>query len=226
MPDKFSDVADAAYPERFEQALKTIDLINLDLDFIFSAGCIWTGFQFHARLLVVTLCPLGALLFLGITYYFARRKAGSLCAGGAAAEALRRVENAHISAVLWLTFFVYSTVSSTLFQAFACDDDFDGDVEYLRADYRIQCTSTKHQIFQGYSVLMMTVYTVGIPGWYWCLLNSRRSTLENKGLRKSEALPMERLAEWQRAQQVSDLWDSYRPECWYYEVCTGINSSR
>lgn len=49
------------------------------------------------------------------------------------------VYDAHFSAVLWLTFLVYSTVSSTLFQTWACKQLDDGG-DYLRADAPVPST--------------------------------------------------------------------------------------
>ncbi|CAN0497746.1 unnamed protein product [Laminaria digitata] len=49
--------------------------------------------------------------------------------------------------MLLLTFLVYSSVSSILFQMFACDDLEDGK-NYLRADYRVECDSSQHSRFR------------------------------------------------------------------------------
>lgn len=141
---KFADVANVTYPDVFDKFLQLFDLFNLDFGFWLSAGCLWTNIDFHYRLLMSTLWPLGALVVLYFTYRFAYKKANTRF--GAASRAADRVYDAHVSAVLWLTFLVYSTVSSTLFQTWACEQLDDGG-DYLRADYTIQCTSTKHHIF-------------------------------------------------------------------------------
>eukprot|EP00752_Nemacystus_decipiens_P006539 g5890.t1 len=397
---QFSDVANVAWPGPFEWFLRLVDVINLDVGFVLSAGCVWTGFDFHDRLLLVTLWPLVALAMLWASYRFAKARieadktrpsssptssaatpsladpaatarsseAGNNPAGepaslqgaasaggaeddvktdeekgegetgfggeaekgsaGAAAETaarglaggekaalekarwgqgghlpreprptatdgpqrrkpprtaqpaenpaedkigkgpeekserkvdvpcdgdgtdddpsgrdappnpaqggagakepekqdngtrsvgpsgLRRVKNSHISAALFLTFLVYSTVSSTLFQAFACDDELDDGGDYLRADYRIQCTSTKHRLFMVYSALMMLVYPFGIPYVYARLLSRSFTVEKNSG-------------KWHRPPtdvkddiwfEVKPLWESYNCERWYYEV--------
>lgn len=179
---KFAGVANITYPGVYDRFLRTFDLINLDLGFVLSAGCVLTDFDFHDRLLATTLGPLVALALLAATYSFARNKAkqqnregiptidevsfsskiqaslrgvrsnsvvaaeGPLKRGDGVFErapasgqdfsrrghnapaampteaedadnhALRRVKSKHFSAVLLLTFFVYSTVSSSLFQ--------------------------------------------------------------------------------------------------------------
>ncbi len=277
------------YPALYDSVLEFFDVFNFDLGFILSAGCLWTNVDFHHRLLLSTLWPLGVITLLIGTYLFAMTRitpreysmptrrmknvssepaselpmegsfdsVGSTrsvqsattttteVTTGTVREAKRRVKSAHISAALLLTFFVYSKVSSTLFQAFACDE-LHGDGNYLRADYRIKCTSTKHSIFQAYSVLMMLVYPLGIPVVYGVLLYRCRPILENGPCRESmvpptnvdqgdeedhQLLPAQRdqklklLQErWWQAQQIRDLWEPYRPELWYYEVCPGIKT--
>ncbi|CAN0280989.1 unnamed protein product, partial [Scytosiphon promiscuus] len=109
------------------------------------------------------------------------------------------------TALLLLTFLVYSSVSSVVFQTFACETLDDG-VEYLRADYRIYCTDTKHKVMEAYAGLMILVYPVGIPLLYAVLLYQHRDVLSDAHADKTAA------------QSISSLWESYRPERFYYEV--------
>ena len=295
---QFADVANVTYPDVYDRFLQIFDLVNLDLGFWLSAGCLWTGADFHHRLLVNTLWPLGALAILATTYYgFALKKAkrdnrdnpddnntpssqitqGALgsfqhtpsrsekvvesagpkrecrrrgrkeSAGGASSapsvvtssgrdqadptraqgaqaaatadarsgaandavsrKALKRVTNVHVSAVLWLTFLVYSTVSSIVFQAFACDKLDDGG-DYLRADYRILCTSAKHRAFMVYSGFMILVYPVGILVLYLYLLCQHHYAAEG-----GDDLP-----------DISDLLEPYQEKCWYWEVRAGTTT--
>ncbi|CAN0412863.1 unnamed protein product, partial [Hapterophycus canaliculatus] len=107
--------------------------------------------------------------------------------------------------LLLLTFLVYSSVSSTVFQTFACETLDDG-IEYLRADYRIHCSDAKHEAIEIYAGIMVLVYPLGIPLLYAVMLYQRRDVLSDAGGDQTTAQP------------ISSLWEPYRPERFYYEL--------
>lgn len=184
----------------YESFLDGINVITLDVGWIFSAGCVWSDIDFHDRLLTSTLWPLALLGLLAITYVIAVRRNSACCE-----TKLENIRHKHLSALLLLSFLVYSSVSSTVFQTFACDSLDDGE-SYLRADYRILCTDTKHKRFQAYAGIMIVVYPVGIPPLYSFLLYRHREVLSNFEVEKSTAQP------------ISDLWEPFRPNVFYYGV--------
>ncbi|KAG5180524.1 hypothetical protein JKP88DRAFT_256187, partial [Tribonema minus] len=107
----------------------------------FAWGCVYNA-TFYEKLLAMTLGPLVAVALLGCSWLWAvarehrlRRVAGADAARAARLKALRK----HWTAFLALTFLVYGTVSSIIFQTFACDYMQELDTYYLRADYSIQC---------------------------------------------------------------------------------------
>lgn len=106
-----------------------------------SAECVFEV-DFHDSLIVITVGPLICVAILGVTYLVGTKRNGE-CDEEAVPVARRK----HLSAFLLLTFMVYSTVSSTLFQMYACDK-LDSGETYLRADYRIECDSSKHRTLQ------------------------------------------------------------------------------
>lgn len=109
-----------------------------------------------------------------------------------------------LAALLLLTFLVYSSVSSVVFQTFACET-LDDDVKYLRADYRIQCTDDTHKVYVVYAVFMVAIYPVGIPFLYSVfLLVKYRGNLVVGGNRAG-------------AQPIAGLWEPY-PDCFFYEI--------
>ena len=176
-------------------------MFNFDLSWVLSAGCV-VDMDFHDRLLLSTIGPIFALLFLGGTYSVAAR------INRGDTETLQTIWNKHVSMVLLLTFLVYSSVSSTLFKAFACEELAD-DKNYLRADYRIECDSSTHRALQVYAGLMLMLYTVGIPFFYGVLLFRDRDVLKRDQVDREETA---------RISSTSDLWKPYRPSVFYYEV--------
>ncbi|CAN0250034.1 unnamed protein product [Scytosiphon promiscuus] len=198
---QFADAAQATYPGVYQDFLSAIDIVDFDLGSVLSAGCLWSNMDFHDRVLVNTLGPLVVVGLLGITYRIAIYRSSS--AGGDAV--VEKIRYRHQTVLLLVTFLIYSSVSSTVFQTFACEKLDDG-AEYLRADYSIQCTDAKHKNFEIYAGIMIFVYPVGIPLLYAILLFQRRDVLANGDADKT------------KAQSIAGLWEPYRPERFYYEV--------
>ncbi|CAM9289996.1 unnamed protein product, partial [Hapterophycus canaliculatus] len=198
---QFAAVANVTYPDIYQRFLEDMDVFNFDLGWILSVGCVF-DLNFHHRLMISTLGPVTALLFLAGTYTIAATT------NRGAHDTLQIIWNKYVSLVLLLTFFVYSSVSAVLFNTFACEKLDDG-INYLRVDYRITCDSSRHKAFQVYGGFMIVVYTVGIPAFYGYLLFRDRDTLK-KDEAQRESIP--------RITSTSDLWKPYKPSAFYYEV--------
>ena len=167
---QFVSVANVQYPYEYQRFLDGVKLLDFDLGWMLSASCV-VNIDFHDRLLFATIGPIVVIVLLGMTYYIAARR------NRQSQGALQSVQHKHLSAVLLLTFFVYSNVSSMLFQNFACEHLEDGKL-YLRADYRIECDSATHKKLQAYAAIMIIMYTLGIPVFYATLLLRNRDILK------------------------------------------------
>lgn len=206
---QFASVANVTYPNTYQRFLDAVNVLNFDLSWVLSVGCVFK-LDFHDRLLFATLGPIICVAMLGVTYGMAAIR------NHGASEALANVQQKHLSATLLLTFFIYSSVSSILFQTFACEKLDDGNI-YLRADYRIQCDSPKHEAFTVYAGFMTVLYAFGIPALYTSLLLKDRHVLVNcdggnnigsKDARSNNP----------RVRSTSNLWKPYKPKRFYYEV--------
>ncbi|CAN0225585.1 unnamed protein product, partial [Scytosiphon promiscuus] len=175
---------------------------NFDVLWIPSAGCL-VEVDFHGRLLMSTIGPLVALTLLAITYAVAKRRSSR------SEAALQKIRHKHMSMVLLISFLVYSSVSAIVFQTFACED-LDDRKSYLRADYRVECDSSRHQAFQVFAGIMILVYPVGIPLFYGYLLYKNRVALKSEDKGKRDTSP--------GVQRISELWAPYKPERFYYEL--------
>lgn len=194
-------MASVTYLDVYQRILDGLDVFNFDLSWILSVGCV-LDIDFHDRLLMVTIGPIVALLALAITYSIAAR------VNRAAPERLQIIRNKHVSLVLLLTFLVYANASSVLFKTFACED-LDDYKNYLRADYRIECDSTRHRGFQVYAGFMIVVYTAGIPALYGVLLFRGREILRDDHADREETAWLV---------SISDLWQPYKRSVFFYEV--------
>ena len=198
---QFVSVANVQYPHEYQRFLDGVKLLDVDLGWMLSASCV-VDIDFHDRLLFATIGPIAMIMLLGMTYYIAARR------NRQSQEAVQNVQQKHLSAVLLLTFFVYSNVSSTLFQTFSCEH-LEDEKFYLRADYRIECDSAKHEKLQVYAAIMIFIYTLGIPTFYATLLFKNRDILKTDGTSRDNC---------SRVLPTSSLWKPYKPSVFYFEV--------
>ena len=156
--------------------------------------------DFYDRLVVSTVAPLFVLLACVGTFFVSKTRNRHCTTAGAI------VKHKHVSVGLFVLFFVYSSVSFTIFQTFVCDPLDDGNA-YLRADYSITCYTEMHTTYVVYASLMLVIYPVGIPALFawWLALNRRE-------LQKPGRETMSQL------QSYRCLWAAYNPSSYYYEV--------
>ena len=198
---QFVSVANIQYPHEYQRFLHGVKLLDVDLGWMLSASCL-VDIDFHDRLLFATIGPIAIIMLLGMTYYIAARR------NRQSEEAIQNVQHKHLSAVLLLTFFVYSNVSSILFQTFYCEH-LEDELFYLRADYRIECDSTKHERLQVYAAIMIIIYTLGIPALYATLFFKNREILKSDETSRNNC---------SRVLPTSSLWKPYKPAMIYFEV--------
>lgn len=196
---QFTEIAGAVYPDEYEAFLSTMTLVKFDIGSIMSSSCL-VSTDFYHRLVISTVAPLVTLLACVGSYAIATtRNRNSRTAGPI-------VKHKHLSVGLFIVFFVYSSVSFTIFQTFVCDPLDDGSA-YLRADYSITCYTGVHTAYLAYASVMVCVYPVGIPAFFaWWLVRNRQE-LESPG---RETVP--------QLQSYRCLWAAYKPSSYYYEV--------
>ncbi|CAM9428829.1 unnamed protein product [Scytosiphon promiscuus] len=196
---QFGTIAGFVYPDAYQKFLDALLPVNLDIGSILSYSCLVTT-GFYDRLVIATIAPVAVLAALGATFFVARRRnAGSLLA-------LRTVRHKHLSAALFVMFFVYSSVSFTVFQTFVCETLDDG-VSYLRADYSLTCDTPAYRWFRVYAAIMVCIYPIGIPATFAVLLGRNRRDLRDANRDKMAHL-----------EPLVDLWGAYKPSRYYYEV--------
>ncbi|CAN0101450.1 unnamed protein product, partial [Sphacelaria rigidula] len=204
---QFSSVVNVVYPDVYERFLSTLNLVNLDLGFILSVSCI-VDTNFYVRLGFVTISPLVVCGVLAGTNTVSRSR------NRHSPAAMQVAEHKHISIALLVTFFIYSSVSFTIFQTFVCEPLDDG-VKYLRADYSLTCSTGLHTAMQVYAGLMIFVYPVGIPAFFaWWFISHRHDLVKvgATGTSSEASTTLDLL------KPMRDLWVTYKPRRYYYEV--------
>ncbi|KAG5187625.1 hypothetical protein JKP88DRAFT_306942, partial [Tribonema minus] len=211
----FLEVTGLQLAPAFENFIhKLATLLNLS----FAWGCVYNA-TFYEQLLVMTLGPLVAVALLGCSWLWAlvREHRVQRVAGADAARAVRlKALRKHWTAFLALTFLVYGTVSSTIFQTFACDYVQELDTYYLRADYSIQCyNNLEYWRYFAYAMTMFVVYPLGVPALYALLLCSRRRQQHQAQQGLVAAAPN---SHWDLVHASSFLWAQYKPEAEWWEI--------
>lgn len=196
---QFAAIAGDTYPEVYEDFIAKLRFINVDLGFFLSSSCV-VRTNFYHRLLFATISPLVILLVLGVTYHIAKKR------NEGSQRALLAVKLKHLSAGLFIAFFIYSSVSFTIFQTFVCDR-FDDGVRYLRADYSLTCSGTQYDYSIVFACVMVLVYPVGIPlGCFWWVKKHQAE------LRRADRETIATL------KPFESIWSAYKPSRPFFEV--------
>lgn len=225
-------MANVSFPKYYRRLLSWVKALEFDAAWIASMGC-HLRLNFYHRLLVVTLSPLVLLAFLAVTFLVSWRRFRY------DGRAMRSIRRKHLAGVILVTFLIYSTASSLIFQTFVCDESDDG-VSYLRADYSLEChvagkgESSVHRGFMIYAGFMVLVYPLGIPMLYAFLLctYSRWSatvaenawdpamdrTWEDIQRDVSPLSPNAEQHHQEDESMVVELWKPYKRDRYYYEV--------
>jgi hypothetical protein len=210
-------------PDIYRDFLKWIDILNLDFTWIMSFGCMVT-INFYQKLLIVTLTPFAVVVFLACTYTVQlRREKVQVVATSvrvmvpARTARLEKALAKHFLAFLATTFLIYSTVSTAVFQTFACDvvDIAAPNISYLRADYSIQCGTARHKAYKVYAAFMVIIYPVGIPALYAWLLWINKHKLNVMHESSVRMLSRHRDVS---LRPTRFLWKTYTPRMYYWEV--------
>jgi hypothetical protein len=213
-------------PNIYRKFLSWTDVFNLNLGWLLSLGC-FTQIDFYQNLLIATLGPFVVAAALVATYATVRHRNKVQAVNTYTSQRMvvpartSRLEKAlakHYLVFLAMTFLIYSTVSTTVFQTFACgtiDGSATAKTSYLRADYSIQCGTAKHTLYRVYAGFMVIIYFLGIPTLYAWLLWSNRHKLSSNN--ESSVRMLNRNKDVSLRSTII-LWKSYTPNMYYWEV--------
>ena len=198
-PHQFDTITGRVYPELYESFVSKMSPINLDMGVVLSYSCMITT-DFYDHLLVASISPLVALVVLVGSYWVAKKR------NHASAPAMLAALQTHQAAAMFVAFFVYSPASYRIFQTFACDELDDGKT-YLRADYSLRCSDSRHDWYKAYALIMVGVYPFGTAAVFAWLLGRHRHDLVKPD--RDTLVPLKPL---------SGMWAAYKPSRYFFEV--------
>ena len=115
-----------------------LQFVNLNFATFFSATCA-VKVDFIIILIGETMAPIFASLCI-LMYYVMMRITAS---GKDQREAARQQ---CMSLFLFVTYFVFPSVSCTIFRTYSCDYDFDNGKAWLKSDYSVSCIQHRYKL--------------------------------------------------------------------------------
>jgi hypothetical protein len=211
---QYVNITGLELPPLYQRFLSWLSVINLDLQWLLSAGCI-VRINFYGKLLATTLLPMFLMALLGAMHLHVRLKyravsSATVRQAARRAEAISTAIAKHSRALLAFTFLIYSPVSTVVFQTFACDYLEGTNSNWLRADYSISCDSATYKAYRVYGVFMILLYPLGIPALYSVLLWKHRERVVNTDNdQRDDDVTLS---------STRFLWSPYRSASYWWEV--------
>jgi hypothetical protein len=170
-------VLDLKFPAEFLALLSSIGAVNFDIFAIFRVDCV-AKTDIYTRFIAIMLLPPTLIVLLKcVEFYkvFRVKCKGHLTASEQAAE-VDRMSSATTGRCLAVLFFLYPTLSSTVFRMFVCRE-LDYGERWHRDQYSIDCNSPKHEKFQAFAIMGALVYPFGVPATFFFMMYRHREAL-------------------------------------------------
>ncbi|GMI30328.1 hypothetical protein TeGR_g14640 [Tetraparma gracilis] len=197
---QFESILNVRYPKAFEEFGRLVSkFANLDALNLTKVGCL-VQTNFYHKLVLSTMGPLCVSVVIGLGALVMKKRAKDHTGTQVAVDGA-------VSLFLGLTYLVFSSVSTTVFDTFNCKSFGDDERAYMMSDQSVDCGTPDHIWYQAYAGVMMLVYPVGIPTLYGALLWKARVQLQEEGREGNEKL-----------YKIAFLWQDYEPELWWFEV--------
>ena len=193
---QFENILGLRFPSAFEKFCRFLSLfVNLTFNLPY-IGCL-VQTNFYSKLMLSTLCP----IFMFIAIYILAK---ILLIFYKDNDTKNHIKDTAFSIFLTLTYLVYSSVSTTIFDTFNCAAFGDDATEFMMSDLSVDCGTSMHIKMQIYAGFMILFYPVGIPCLYFTLLFRVRERIQHKNREYDESL-----------EKIAFLWDMYEPEKWW-----------
>ena len=164
--------------DRYSHFVEYFSFVDLNLASFLSASCAVQP-NHYSIMLGTSAGPIGLCVLIGV-YCVVRTRLKGDPDGSLHARCF--------AWFLFITYLVFPGTSSTLFQTFMKDEDFDGSACYLEVDYSIKCNTPAYRAWSGYAGLMILVFPIGIPLTYGILLWRHRKDLNPDPRQVADAL--------------------------------------
>jgi len=168
------------FPPIFEGFTRLMSrFANLSFLHVARVDCM-VSINFYTTLASMTVAPMvcGSLIAL-IGFLFYRR-------AGTDQGKKKEVLNDTAAVLLTLSYLVFASVSTVIFETFNCRTFGDNPTRFLVSDQSVSCDTGDHTWWQAYAGFMMIVYPFGTPCLYGWLLWKDRELLKKEEEREIE----------------------------------------
>ena len=181
-------------PTSLQHFYSALEITNFNPTSAFALACVQHNLgTFFAELISTTALPIAVALAIWAAWLMRTR---------ALKHDRAQCFVQHLRLFLLLCYLTLPSVTTVVFSAFDCDDDFGvPDVAFLRADYGTSCHSDVYR-FQivPWAIACVVIYPVGMTAMYAIVLYLNRDAIQ-KG----------------DATDIAFLHYSYKPSMWFWE---------
>lgn len=225
---QFGPAFNIVYPVNFSSFLNFFSFFQVNILYFPNINCMVRA-NYYDSLLFTTISPFVIFVLASMLVEVLVIHAKRLNHRNPWYTAARAKED-RITVAFLLSYFVLITVSTKIFQVYACET-FDNNESYLVADYSINCNNSYRSFYVAYGTAMIFVYPLGIPLAYAIML-FRNRTLINPDWRKvidsseksfvsNKIIQKEKIKirnTYEEIENIKNLFDSYTPKRWYFEL--------
>ena len=209
-------------PPLYSRVASLGSVVNIDISQTSFCSCFFGGkFDFIDRLLFDTIYPVVVLAILYFIYrchsYLKYSKSSNVTNDNEQKNQMEILHGRYFEIYLLFIYIILPSLTARIFQTFSCrsidpDDVDDGDNYFLRADYSISCHSSRYYFIRVWASLMIFVYPVLVPMYYFRLLYMNKVAIQAH-------IPylVDSSDEGRVLKPFKFLFSSYKPMFWYWE---------
>ena len=170
----FSHSLSVPWPHAYLQISSSLNFVALDFFSMPNSACANPGLTFYTKFMGETLGLTTAIAGIGLLYLVGSACVPRMHFGGShdTREARKRrrlyFQATCLSRLLLLAYLVYPNISKVVVDMFACRRV--GGVDYLVADFRIQCSGARYNSYFGAAIFWTIVFPLGVPAAFLALL--------------------------------------------------------
>ena len=170
----FSHSLSVPWPHAYLKISSSLNFVALDFFSMPNSACANPGMTFYTKFMGETLGLTIAIIGIGLLYlvgsFFVPRLHFGSSLDTREARKRRRLyfQATCLSRLLLLLYLVYPNISKVVVDMFACRRV--GGVDYLVADFRIQCSGARYNSYFGAAIFWTIVFPLGVPLAFLALL--------------------------------------------------------
>ena len=217
-------------PVSYTKFISGLDILSIDMINVMPVGCI-KRLNYVDALIIKTLFP---PIFVGLLFVCFMTEVGirsrnllkkhrndRLQLKVYLLSLIRSLKFRYASLMLLFSYLYLPGLTVAIFQAFICENVDPGNQTsssgdyYLVADYSMSCSSPYMKFAKVWASLMILMYPIGVTLLYFWLLYRKRYEIIH---RYDKASVMSIGNKETGLKMIKFLYDSYKPQFWYFEI--------